>query len=77
MSYVLSHFFDKCTRVDIVFDRYVDNYNKGGTRAKRKGLKGKGIKRKVESCHQKIRNWDRLITLDENKASRAHLHTAV
>jgi hypothetical protein len=71
-SYVLSHFSDKCTRVDIVFDRYFDNSIKGGTRAKRKGGKGKGIKRKVESRDQKIGTWDRFVSLDENKASLAH-----
>ena len=71
-SYVLSHFSDKCTRVDIVFDRYFDNSIKGGTRTKRKGVKGKGIRRKVESRDQKIGNWDRFVTLDENKASLAH-----
>ena len=34
--------------------------------------KGKGIRRKVESRDQKIGNWDRFVTLDENKASLAH-----
>ena len=36
--YVLSHFSDKCIRVDImVFDRYLDNPIKGATCPKRKG----------------------------------------
>ena len=56
----------------IVFDRYLDNSIKGETRTKRKGVKGKGIRRKVESRDQKIENWDRFVTLDENKASLAH-----
>ena len=63
---------DKCTRVDIGFDWYSDNSIKGGTRTKRKGVKGKGIRRKIESRDQKIGNWDRFVTLDENKASLAH-----
>lgn len=29
-AYVTSHFSDKCTRVDVVFDRYVPNSIKGG-----------------------------------------------
>ena len=29
-AYVASHFSDKCTRVDVVFDRYLPNSIKGG-----------------------------------------------
>ena len=70
--YLLSHFSDKCKRVDVVFDRYPEKSIKGGTRAKRKKGRGKGIKRKVESREQKIRSWERFISLDENKASLTH-----
>lgn len=70
-AYVVSHFSDKCTRVDVVFDRYVQNSIKGGARAKRKGGKSKGIRRDVESREQRIGNWDRFIIIEENKASLA------
>lgn len=71
-AYVVSHFSDKCTRVDVVFDRYVQNSIKGGTRAKRKGGKSKGIRRDVESREQRIGSWERFIVIEENKASLAH-----
>ena len=63
---------DKYIRVDIVFDRYLDNSIKGGTRAKRKGIESKGVKRKVESRDQKVGDSDRFVTVDENKVSLAH-----
>ena len=69
LKYVASHFSERCSRVDVVFDRYLENSIKGGTRAKRKSGKDKGIKRNVDSRQQKIGNWDRFIILGENKAS--------
>ena len=66
--YVVSHFSENCTRIDLVFDRYLENSIKGGTRTKRKG-KNKGIRRDVESSEQKIGNWDRFIVIGDNKAS--------
>ena len=71
-AYVSSHFSDNCTRVDVVFDRYVQNSIKGGAREKRKDGKSKGIRRDVESREQRIANWDRFIVVEENKASLAH-----
>ena len=71
-AFVVSHFSDKCTRVDVVFDRYLTNSIKGVTRAKRKRGKSKGIRRDVESREQRIGNWDRFIVVEENKASLAH-----
>ena len=62
-SYVLSHFSDKCTRVDIVFDRYLDNSIKGGTRTKRKGVKGKGIRRRLKAVTRKLETGTDLLPL--------------
>ena len=57
--FVVSHFLtDKCTQVDVVFDRYLPNSIKGVTRAKRKRGKSKGIRRDVESREQRIGNWE-------------------
>ena len=39
LRHVTSHFSDSCTRVDVLFDRYVKNSIKGGTRDKRKEKK--------------------------------------
>ena len=55
-AFVVSHFSDKCTRVDVVFDRYLPNSIKGVTRAKRKTGKSKGIRRGVKSKEQRIGN---------------------
>ncbi|KAK2554918.1 hypothetical protein P5673_023601 [Acropora cervicornis] len=71
-AFVVSHFSDKCTRVDVVFDRYLPNSIKGVTRAKRKTGKSKGIRRDVASREQRIGNWDRFIVVEENKANLAH-----
>ena len=71
-AHVTSHFSDKCTRVYAVFDRYLPNSIKGGTRSKRKGGKSTGIKRNVESRDHRIGDWDRFIVLEDNKASLAH-----
>ena len=71
-AFVVSHFSDKCTRVDVVFDRYLPNSIKGVTRAKQKRGKSKGIRRDVESRERRIGNWDRFIVVEENKASLAH-----
>lgn len=48
-AYVASHFSDECTRVDEVFDRYLPNSIKGGTRIKRKGRKSRCIRRNVKT----------------------------
>ena len=50
--FVVSHFSDKCTRVDLVFDRHVPNSTKAVTRAKRKREKSNSIGRDVESREQ-------------------------
>ena len=71
-AFVVFHFLDKCTRVDVVFDRYLPNSIKVVTRAKRKRGKSEGIRRDVESREQRIGNWDRFIVVKENKASLAH-----
>ena len=71
-AYVTSHFSENCSRVDIVFDRYLPNSIKGGTRRKRKGGKRKGIRRNVESQEQRIGDWSRFIVLEDNKANLAH-----
>ena len=69
LKYIFSHFSSSCTRVGVVFDRYLDNSIKGGTRTKRKGGKQKGIRKNVESKEQKIGKWERFIAVDKNKAS--------
>ena len=71
-AYVTSHFSENCTRVDVVFDRYLPNSIKAGTRRKRKGGKSKFIRRNVESQEQRIGDWGRFIVLEDNKASLAH-----
>ena len=71
-AFVVSHFSDKCTKVDVVFDRYLPNSIKGVTRAKQKRGKSKGIRRDVESRERRIGNWGRFIVVEENKASLAH-----
>ena len=60
-AFVVSHFSDKCIRVDVVFDRYLPNSIKGVTKAMWKRGKSKGIRRDVESKKQRIRNWDSLL----------------
>ena len=67
-AFVVSHYSDKCTRADVVFDRYLPNSIKGVTRAKRKRGKRKGIRRDVESREQRIGISDRFIVVEENKA---------
>ena len=44
LHHVTSHFSDSCTRVDVLFDRYVKNSIKGGpeTSARRKRAQGLG-----------------------------------
>jgi hypothetical protein len=69
---VNTHFSETCTRVDIVFDQYLDNSIKGGTRSKRLDGKGKGIRTNVDNRDQKIGKWERFITLGQNKASLAN-----
>ena len=71
-AYVTSHFSENCTRVDVVFDRYLPNSIKAGTRRKRKGGKSKFIRSNVESQEQRIGDWGRFIVLEDNKASLAH-----
>ena len=68
-KFVTSHFTERCTRVDLVFDQYTPNSIKGSTRMKRKGGKKKGIRKEVESRDQRIGNWDKFITTEENKRS--------
>ena len=68
-KFVTSHFTERCTRVDLVFDQYTPNSIKGSTRMKRKGGKKKGIRKEVESRDQRIGNWDKFITTKENKGS--------
>ena len=56
----------------MLFDRYVKNSIKGGTRDKRKEKKNTGIRRNVDNRDQRIGNWERFIILEDNKASLAH-----
>ena len=72
LRHVTYHFSDSCTRVDVLFDRYVKNSIKGGTRDKRKEKKSTGIRRNVDNRDQRIGNWERFIILEDNKASLAH-----
>lgn len=72
LRHVTSHFSDSCRRVDVLFDRYVKNSIKGGTRDKRKEKKSTGIRRNVDNRDQRIGNWERFIILEDNKASLAH-----
>lgn len=72
LCHVTYHFSDSCTRVDVLFDRYVKNSIKGGTRDKRKEKKSTGIRRNVDNRDQRIGNWERFIILEDNKASLAH-----
>ena len=72
LRHVTSHFSDSCTRVDVLFDRYVKNSIIGGTRDKRKEKKSTGIRRNVDTRDQRIGNWERFIILEDNKASLAH-----
>ena len=69
---VTSHFSDSCTRVDVLFDGYVKNSIKGGTRDKRKEKKSSGIRRNVDNRDQRIGKWERFIILEDNEASLAH-----
>ena len=71
-AYVTSHFSDKCTRVDVVFDRYLPHSIKGETRAKCKGGESRGIRRNVESRDQRIGYKERFIVVEDNKASLTH-----
>ena len=61
LRHVTSHFSESCTRVDVLFDRYVKNSIKGGTRDKRKEKKSTGIRCNVDSRDQRIGNWERCI----------------
>ena len=72
LRHVTSHFSDSCTRVDVLFDRYVKNSIKGGTRDKRKEKKSTGIRCNVDSRDQRIGNWERCIIIEDKKASLAH-----
>lgn len=75
LRHVTSHFSDSCTRVDVLFDRYVKNSIKGGTRDKRKVKKSKGIRRNVDNRDQGIGNWENFISLEDKEASLAHFHS--
>lgn len=67
--FAVSHYSERCTRVDIVFDRYPEHSIKQTTRDKRKDSKARGVRRNVESRDQKIGSWEKFIVLEENKAS--------
>ena len=56
----------------MLFDRYVKNSIKGGTRGKRKDKKSTGIRCNVDKRDERIGNWERFIILEDNKASLAH-----
>ena len=70
--HVTSHFSDSCTRVGVLFDRYVKNLINGGIRDKRKEKRSTGIRCNVDNRDQRIGNWERFIILKDNKASLAH-----
>ena len=63
-AFVVSHVSNKCTRVDVVFDRCLHDSIKGVTRAKRKTGKHKGIRRDVESREQRISYWERFTVVE-------------
>ena len=52
----------------MLFDSYVKNSMKGGTRDKRKEKKSTGIKCNVDSRDQRIGNWERCIIIEDNDA---------
>ncbi|KAM7425419.1 hypothetical protein ABFA07_023147 [Porites harrisoni] len=56
LRHVTFHFSNSCTRVDVLFDIYVKNSIKGGTRDKSKEKKSIGIRRNVENRDQRIGN---------------------
>ena len=56
----------------MLFDRYVKNSIKGGTRDKRKEKKCTGIRCNVDSRDQRIGNWERCIIIEDKKANLAH-----
>ena len=59
---VTSHFsFGQLYRFGVLFDRYVKNSIKGGTRDKRKEIKSTGIRRNVDNRDQRMGNWERFI----------------
>ncbi|KAL8621266.1 hypothetical protein ACOMHN_008091 [Nucella lapillus] len=70
-EHVDKYFSHSCTRVDLVFDRYIKQTIKSTTRGKRTDGK-KGIRRNVLSRTHAIGKWDRFILLEENKASLAN-----
>ena len=56
LCHVTSHFSDSCTRVDVLFDRYVKNSIKRRTRDKREEKKSTGIRRNVDNT-RRLENW--------------------
>ena len=60
LRHVTSHFWDGCTRVNVLFDRYAKNWVKGGTRDKRKeighNVDSTGIGHNVDNRDQRIRS---------------------
>ena len=73
LRHVTSHLSDSCTKVDVLFGRYVKNsINHEGIRDKRKEKKSTWIGRNVDNRDQRIENLERFIILEDNKASLAH-----
>ena len=68
-DYVSNLFSPSCTRVDLVFDRYNQNTIKSARRKRTEGRKA--IRRNVQSRSQCIGQWERFISMDDNKASLA------
>ena len=56
LRHFTSYFSDSCTRVDVLFDRYVKNSIKRRTRDKRKEKKSTGMRRNVDNT-LRLENW--------------------
>ena len=64
IPYILSQ-FQKASRIDLVWDRYIENTLKSAARAKR----GKGVRRRVVSGTPIPSNWHDFLRVDSNKAN--------
>ena len=68
---VFSHFLDKCTRVDIIFDHYGTQSVKSGTRSKhRRGIRP--VRRIIEDRNVRLpENWQAYLAMEDNKRELA------
>ena len=66
---VFNHFCERCTRVDVVFDRYRIESIKSGTRAKQ-ASQSRPIRRTIDGRDVPLLvNWKQLIDLADNKCN--------